>query len=326
MRNDHVPFQDLRKVLLGLGFAEKSVPGPYLLFEHSPSGTVLPYRAYRTGESVSWADLAMLDEHKSFFPYKTSWLWGTFAAHADAAVIGANFVARSETPGEQEESCIWTPDAGEPLAEITFEHQAANPRAPWRVSSRDGRLDVTFEPEGIKQVRHQLGIFAIDYFQLLEAPTGVGLLDADYHRMGAIHTALRAGRVGDGTDGGAYLVISEVRKQGSSLGAVISEANAAAGPKTTIHEQSASLIRIMRQHVVDSIREPLLRMRKEIPTLTCENGKTVSTVFRSSPRLSATAGPASHQVFKGETIGLHRRYRRKNPGARPTCQAAPSRA
>jgi hypothetical protein len=111
-------------------------------------------------------DLAILDEHKSFFPYRTSWLWGTFATHADRGLIGANFVARGETPGEQEESCIWTPDACEPLADITFEFQAANPRAPWRVISRDERLDVTFEPEGIKQVRHQLGVFAIDYFQL----------------------------------------------------------------------------------------------------------------------------------------------------------------
>jgi Protein of unknown function (DUF2804) len=111
-------------------------------------------------------DLAILDEHKSFFPYKTSWLWGTFATHADAGLVGANFAARRETPGEQEESCIWTPGACEPLAEITFEHRAADPLAPWRVTSRDGRLDVTFEPDGRKQVRHQLGIFAIDYFQL----------------------------------------------------------------------------------------------------------------------------------------------------------------
>jgi hypothetical protein len=36
----------------------------------------------------------------------------------------------------------------------------------WRVTSRDGRLDVTFEPEGRKDVKHQLGVFAIDYFQL----------------------------------------------------------------------------------------------------------------------------------------------------------------
>jgi len=59
MKNDPIPFDCLRKVLLDLGFVEKVVPGPYLLFEHSPSGTLLPYRAYQPDDSVSWADLVM---------------------------------------------------------------------------------------------------------------------------------------------------------------------------------------------------------------------------------------------------------------------------
>jgi len=54
-----IPFDGLRKVLLDLGFVEAHVPGPYLLFEHAPSGTLLPYRAYEPGDPVSWADLVM---------------------------------------------------------------------------------------------------------------------------------------------------------------------------------------------------------------------------------------------------------------------------
>jgi hypothetical protein len=111
-------------------------------------------------------DLAILDEHKSFLPYQTRWLWGTFALPAGQGLIGANFAARPAVPGEEEESCIWTREACEPLAEITFGHSAADPLAPWHISSRDGRLEVTFEPEGRKQVRRQLGAVAIDYFQL----------------------------------------------------------------------------------------------------------------------------------------------------------------
>jgi hypothetical protein len=57
--NNAIPFNFLRKVLLDLGFVETVVPGPYLLFEHSASGTLLPFRAYQPGDSVSWADLAM---------------------------------------------------------------------------------------------------------------------------------------------------------------------------------------------------------------------------------------------------------------------------
>jgi len=111
-------------------------------------------------------DLAIIDEHKSFFPYRTNWLWGTFATQAGARPVGANFATRKTSTGEEEESCIWTPQACEPLSEITFTPASATPRSPWRIASADGRLDVTFEPEGRKDVRHQLGLFSIDYFQL----------------------------------------------------------------------------------------------------------------------------------------------------------------
>jgi hypothetical protein len=112
-------------------------------------------------------DMAILDEHKSFLPYRTNWLWGTFAFRADDGLAGANFADRPEIPGQEEESGIWTPSACEPLADVTFEPASPpDPLAPWRIASKDGRLDVTFEPEGRKRVKHQLGLFAIDYFQL----------------------------------------------------------------------------------------------------------------------------------------------------------------
>jgi Protein of unknown function (DUF2804) len=111
-------------------------------------------------------DLAIIDEHKSMLPYRTTWLWGTFGLRAADGIIGANLVDRPEVPGQEEESCLWTPGRCEPLANIEFHQQAGGASAPWHIFSRDGRLDVTFEPEGRKQVRHQLGIFAIDYYQL----------------------------------------------------------------------------------------------------------------------------------------------------------------
>jgi len=111
-------------------------------------------------------DLAIIDEHKSMLPYRTTWLWGTFALHAADGIAGANFADRPEVPGQEEESCLWTPGRCEPLADIQFRRDGTAPLARWRVTSHDGRLDVTFEPEGRKQVRHQLGVFAIDYFQL----------------------------------------------------------------------------------------------------------------------------------------------------------------
>ena len=59
MKNEQVAFDRLRKVLVDLGFVQTRVQGPYWLFEHSASGTLLPYRNYRSDDKVSWQDLAM---------------------------------------------------------------------------------------------------------------------------------------------------------------------------------------------------------------------------------------------------------------------------
>lgn len=111
-------------------------------------------------------DLAILDEHKSLLPYRTNWLWGTFAAAAGDGPAGANFAARPALPGEEEESGLWVTGACEPLSDITLAPEPGGPLAPWTVTSADGRLDATFTPQGRKEVRHQLGLFEIDYFQL----------------------------------------------------------------------------------------------------------------------------------------------------------------
>jgi hypothetical protein len=117
-------------------------------------------------------DLAILDEHKSFLPRHTRWLWGTFGRIALDGIVGANFVSRPELAGEPGESCIWTPVDAEPLSDISFAPESADPLAPWHIWSADGRLDVVFEPEGRKQVKHQLVVAAIDYFQLFGRYSG----------------------------------------------------------------------------------------------------------------------------------------------------------
>jgi Protein of unknown function (DUF2804) len=119
-------------------------------------------------------DLAIIDEHKSLFPYMTRWLWGTLAfAGPDGAPVGANFCARPGVAGEEEESCVWTPGGCEPLSGITFTPSTGgSPMAPWQVASADGRLELTFVPEGRKDVKVQLGVAALDYYQLFGSYRG----------------------------------------------------------------------------------------------------------------------------------------------------------
>lgn len=130
-------------------------------------------RAYRFDPN---RDLAILDEHHTFLPYRTRWVWGTFAQRTPDGIVGANFARRPTAPGSEEESCLWLPGPdgprAEPLDDITFTPQSAGPLARWRITSADGRLDVTFEPNGRKAVKHQMVAASIDYFQLYGTYTG----------------------------------------------------------------------------------------------------------------------------------------------------------
>jgi hypothetical protein len=132
-------------------------------------------------------DLAVLDEHRSFLPYQTRWLWGTFAHIGLDGPVGANFISRAGGAADPEESCIWTPHATEPLDDVSFAPESAGLLSAWRMWSADGRLDVVFEPDGRKDVKHQLLLAAIDYFQLFGRYTGTLRSAERTHILPGVH-------------------------------------------------------------------------------------------------------------------------------------------
>ncbi len=149
-----------------------------------PGGSLYTYKAVfpvsgsvRIGdEDVTFdgaRDLAIIDEHRSFLPYRTTWTWGTFAMRTDGGLVGANFATRPISPGAEEESALWFPGACEPLADITFTPHSDAPLSPRHIRSADGRLDVTFTPRARKEVKRQLGVFAVDYYALYGTYRGV---------------------------------------------------------------------------------------------------------------------------------------------------------
>jgi hypothetical protein len=180
---------DARRASAPLSVASR-LPGGGRMYTHKavfPVGGLL-----RVGSTEyvfdAGRDLAILDEHRSLLPYRTRWLWGTFALPADGGPVGANFADRAELPGEPEESAIWAPGACEPLGEISFApERPGDPAAPWRIASRDGRLDVVFEPEGRKEVRHQFGLLAIDYFQMYGRYRGLLRAGGGEYRIDGVH-------------------------------------------------------------------------------------------------------------------------------------------
>lgn len=58
MRTDTMTYARLRQLLLDLGFAEKTVPGPNIAFYHAPSEEVVfVFRPYKRNERVTEYDL-----------------------------------------------------------------------------------------------------------------------------------------------------------------------------------------------------------------------------------------------------------------------------
>ncbi|MDR1186955.1 MAG: DUF2804 domain-containing protein [Bifidobacteriaceae bacterium] len=135
-------------------------------------------------------DFAILDEHKSRLPYRTEWTWGTFAMPVPGGFLGANLASRPQFPDQEEESCLWTPRAAEPLRDISFEPLGSSELAPWAIRSADGRVDVTFTPEGAKGVNHQLGLAAIVYQQRFGSYAGTIRADGADHEFEGVHGVL----------------------------------------------------------------------------------------------------------------------------------------
>jgi len=139
-------------------------------------------------------DLAILDEHKTFLPYRTTWLWGTFAQFTPAGIVGANFCQRPMQPGTEEESCLWVPTPAGPVAaplnDVVFTADSDDSLSPWKVRSGDGSLDLTFTPDGRKDVKHQLVLFAIDYWQLYGTYSGTVTAGGASHAVDAVRGVL----------------------------------------------------------------------------------------------------------------------------------------
>ena len=111
-------------------------------------------------------DFAILDEHKSHLPYRTQWTWGTFAMPVAGGIAGANLAIRPHIDGQEEESCIWTPLAAEPLSDLTFTQVSpGDDMSDWLISSADERVDVKFTPDGHKDVHQNFVVAKIDYNQ-----------------------------------------------------------------------------------------------------------------------------------------------------------------
>lgn len=93
--------------------------------------------------------LALLDDHKGYYPYVMRWDWVTSATHdARGRALGFNLTRNQcRDPDTFNENCAWIDDRIGRLPAVTFAREGVGGAGEhWRIRDRDGRVDLRFEP------------------------------------------------------------------------------------------------------------------------------------------------------------------------------------
>ena len=93
--------------------------------------------------------LALLDDHKGYYPYVMRWDWVTSAIHdGRGRALGFNLTRNQcRDPETFNENCAWIDDRIGRLPAVTFERDRPGQADEcWRIRDRDGRVDLRFDP------------------------------------------------------------------------------------------------------------------------------------------------------------------------------------
>jgi len=113
-------------------------------------------------------DLALMDEHKSFLPYRTVWRWATFAGYdSKGRLVGANLGDHDTVEDQMQwnENCIWLEDKIFLLGAIDYDFDPKCYMEPWKIREVEGRAELTFFPQVDKVKNVSLGVLGMRYFQ-----------------------------------------------------------------------------------------------------------------------------------------------------------------
>jgi hypothetical protein len=107
--------------------------------------------------------LAGYDYTNGMLARHTAWQWAFLLGRARTGEkVALNLV--QGFVGEPE-CAAWIEGEVHPLAEGRFAFERESPMAPWRVSSADGAVDLTFRPGGIHAERKNLGVVTTRFLQ-----------------------------------------------------------------------------------------------------------------------------------------------------------------
>ena len=92
--------------------------------------------------------LALLDDHKGYYPYVMRWDWVTSATHINGLAHGFNLTRNQcRDPERHNENCAWIGDRIGTLPAVEFTRENVGDKSErWTIKDRDGRVDLRFEP------------------------------------------------------------------------------------------------------------------------------------------------------------------------------------
>lgn len=92
--------------------------------------------------------LALLDDHKGYYPYVMRWDWVTCATWQGGEALGFNLTRNQcRDPQQYNENCAWRGDQLGVLPAVEVSRtKVGEPGEQWFFRDRDGRVDVRFEP------------------------------------------------------------------------------------------------------------------------------------------------------------------------------------
>ncbi len=92
--------------------------------------------------------LALLDDHKGYYPYVMRWDWVTCATWQGGEALGFNLTRNQcRDPVHHNENCAWRGDRLGVLPAVEVSRtRVGQPGERWHFRDREGRVDVTFAP------------------------------------------------------------------------------------------------------------------------------------------------------------------------------------
>lgn len=106
-------------------------------------------------------DVALLDEQKTFYPWRWFWRWATLAGTSTCgkriAVNACHNVLDDVADPARTENGVWVDGRLVRTGPVRFRFDPDAPEQPWRITGDAGALDLTFSPEGVRVGDHRVG-------------------------------------------------------------------------------------------------------------------------------------------------------------------------